>query len=140
MDGSRDLETRADVVRLVDGFYARVRVDAVLGPIFIDVARTDWDAHLPRMYDFWERVLFGTGAFQGNPLGVHRVLARRVALGDREFQQWLALFHETVDGAFRGAQAEEAKARASRIAAVMQYHIAEDAGATISPGGTHQGR
>ena len=56
----KDLSSRADVERLVDAFYVRVRDDRQLGPIFNDVARVDWAVHLPKMYAFWDAVLFGT--------------------------------------------------------------------------------
>jgi hemoglobin len=118
-----DLASRADIVRVVDDFYGRVRADAILGPIFDDVAHTDWERHLPKMYDFWETVLFGAASFTGNPLAVHRDLATQVPLGEREFGRWLSLFHGTVDALFHGPRAEDIKVRASRIAAVMQYHI-----------------
>lgn len=63
---NRDIASRADVVQLVDGFYARVRADEVLGPIFDGIAHA---------------VLFGASGFQGKPLAVHRELATRVPLG-----------------------------------------------------------
>ena len=121
-----DLTDRADVIRLVDAFYARVRVDALLSPIFEDVAGVNWAQHLPRMYDFWDSVMFGRTAFKGNPLVVHRDLARRASLTTAEFDRWLELFHGAVDALFAGPFAEEAKSRASRIAVVMQGHIAGD--------------
>jgi hemoglobin len=121
---THDIISRTDIVRLVDAFYDAVRADALLGPIFDDVARTDWDVHLPRMYDFWETVLFGAGRFQGDPLGVHLTLARKAPLGAVEFRRWLELFHATADALFNGPVADHAKLRASRIAAVMQQHVA----------------
>ena len=127
-----DITSRADIERLVDGFYERVRGDELLGPILDDVAQTDWVRHLPRMYAFWEGVLFGVAGFRGDPLAVHRELARHVPLGDREFGRWLDLFHENVDASFSGPCAEDIKARALRIAAVMQHHIASAPGAVAS--------
>jgi hemoglobin len=121
-----DIASRADIERLVNEFYARVRGDELLGPIFNEVAQTDWARHLPKMYDFWEGVLFGVAGFRGDPLAVHRELAGRVPLGGREFGRWLDLFHERVDTLFSGPCAEGAKARALRIAAVMQHHISSD--------------
>jgi hemoglobin len=118
-----DITSRADIIRLVDTFYDRVRADDVLGAIFDEVARVNWNEHLPKMYDFWQQVLFGTSAFKGNPLAVHRALARQTALADREFGRWVDLFHRTVDDLFSGVMAEEAKLRASRIRTVMQYHV-----------------
>ena len=118
-----DITSLADIQRLVDGFYVRVRADAVLGPIFDDVAHTDWNAHLPKLYDFWQSVLFGASSFRGNPLAVHLALADKVQLGAPEFRRWLDLFSDNVDALFSGPIAEDAKVRASRIAAVMQHHI-----------------
>ncbi len=122
----QDITGRADVERLVDGFYDRVRRDEILGPIFDDIAHTEWAAHLPRMYDFWQTVLFGVDAFHGNPLAVHLLLARRVPLGEHQFGRWLELFHANVDALFSGAMAEEAKRSAERIAGVMRQRIASD--------------
>jgi len=135
-----DLLDRSDIVRLVDAFYDRIRADAMLSPIFDEVARVDWVQHLPRMYDFWDSVLFGTVAFKGNPLAAHRALARRVPLSSTEFTRWLQLFHATVDALFAGPSAADAKSRASRIATVMQHHIAADqAPGTVWPAFTIQG-
>jgi hemoglobin len=129
-----DLTDRADIVRLVDAFYDRVRADAILSPIFDGIARVDWAVHLPKMYDFWESVLFGRAVFKGNPLVVHRELARRAPLTSTEFHRWIQLFHSSVDELFAGSCADEAKLRASRIALVMQHHIAADRAAALSIG------
>ena len=124
MTERHDISSRADIVRMVDTFYDAVRDDAILGPIFDDVARTDWSHHLPKMYAFWETVLFGTPTgFRGNPLAVHLHLATMVPLGAREFDRWLELFPHTGDARFEGPTAEDAKARALRIASVMLHHI-----------------
>ena len=132
-----DITTRADIERLVDAFYQQVRADEILAPIFDDAAHTDWAHHLPKMYDFWETVLFGAPAYRGQPIGIHVELATRVTLGEREFGRWLTLFVATVDAAFLGPQADEAKRRAARIASVMQHHIrsaaAGPAAATVGP-------
>lgn len=121
-----DIAARSDIERLVNRFYERVRGDQLLGPIFDAVAQTDWTRHLPKMYAFWESVLFGVAGFRGNPLAVHRDLATRVPLGDREFGRWLELFHESVDTLFSGPQADEVKRRAAQIATVMQHHMLAD--------------
>ena len=133
MDSTPDLIDRADIVRLVDAFYDRVRADTILSPIFDGVARVDWARHLPTMYDFWESVLFGKVGFKGNPLIVHRDLARRTPLTSVEFDRWLQQFHASVDALFAGPRADEAKVRASRIAVVMLHHIGEDHAKPLPP-------
>ena len=42
------------IERLVRGFYAKVRTDAVLGPIF-EARIRDWEPHLEQMFAFWSR-------------------------------------------------------------------------------------
>jgi hemoglobin len=126
-----DLSSRADIVRLVDDFYDGVRSDDLLGPIFNDIAHVDWSSHLPKMYDFWESVLFGSAQFKGNPLAVHRALAARAPMTAATFERWIALFHATVDALFAGPMADQVKDRAVRIAATMQYHVEADAAAGI---------
>lgn len=59
-----------DIHRLVHRFYARVRQDATLGPIF-EARVTDWDAHLAMLCDFWSALLLGTRRFKGAPIPAH---------------------------------------------------------------------
>ncbi len=118
-----DIGSRSDIICLVDEFYERVRQDDLIGPIFTDIARVDWSKHLPKMYAFWESVLFGVAGFTGNPMLVHYALAQRTPLTSREFDRWIELFHATVDDLFEGPTAEDAKRRASMIAGTMLYHV-----------------
>lgn len=50
--GRPDLTGRADIEILANTFYDKIRGDELLGFIFNDVAKTDWTAHLPKMYAF----------------------------------------------------------------------------------------
>jgi hemoglobin len=77
---------------LVHGFYAKVRGDAVLGPIFNPVIGEDWSAHLARMCDFWSSVMLMSGRYKGNPMAVHM---RLDMVRPEHFDRWLALFGET---------------------------------------------
>ena len=114
-----DLETEADIVRLVDTFYNRVNEDALLRPIFNDVAQVDWAHHLPTMYDFWSSVLLGTSRYKGRPMARHFPLPIKAA----HFQQWLALFRASVDALFTGPKAEEAKMKAQNIGAMFEHRM-----------------
>jgi hemoglobin len=118
-----ELADRGDVMRLVNLFYDRVQADELLGPIFNEVAHVDWATHLLLMYDFWDSVLFSVGTFHGNPLLVHRALARLTPLTGREFDRWVALFEETIDDLFVAAMADHAKECASRIAATLRQNL-----------------
>jgi hemoglobin len=118
-----DISDARDVACLVNVFYDRVRDDRLLGPIFDDVAHVDWATHLPRMYDFWESVLFGTATFKGAPLLVHRALAQQTPLTPTAFERWVTLFLTTVDDLFTGAMADHAKDCARRIAATLEHNL-----------------
>lgn len=111
-----DIETSADVKLLIDTFYSRVREDDVIGYIFNDIAKVDWEKHLPRMYAFWEFLLLGKESYQGNPIEPHRRLHAIEPLTAAHFDRWLTIFTETVDTLFSGLHAEEAKNRAKLIA------------------------
>lgn len=119
----QDLNSRADIQELVKSFYTKVVEDELLGYIFNDVAQVNWDHHLPRMYDFWESILFGTQNFEGNPMDKHIQLSKQTPLTPAHFERWLNLFFETVDENFEGAKATEAKNRARSIAGIMQYKV-----------------
>jgi hemoglobin len=83
-----------DMIRdLVHAFYARVRVDPALGPIFnrhVD----DWDAHLSKLCDFWSSVMLMTGRFRGAPMAVH---AQLPDIRPTHFARWLHLFRQTAE-------------------------------------------
>ena len=122
----KDIETRDDIERLVRCFYEKVVADPVIGHIFTEVVRVNWEKHLPVMYDFWENTLFYTGNYTGNPMQSHKALHRRFPLSKEHFNRWLSLFTSTVDELYEGEKAELAKQRAMSIATIMQIKIIQD--------------
>jgi Truncated hemoglobins len=119
-----DITNRSDIQQLIDSFYTKVRADDTIGYLFNDVAKVNWEQHLPRMYDFWESIIFQTGNFRGNPMTAHMALHQRSPLSKSHFDRWLSLFNQTVDELFEGNNAELAKQRALSIATMMQIKIA----------------
>jgi hemoglobin len=83
---------RAFIDRLVRAFYARVRRDERLGPIFARHIAEDWEPHLEKMTDFWCSVILKTGAYQGRPVPAHLKLKEVI---EDDFDIWLGLFRET---------------------------------------------
>lgn len=118
-----DIAGRPEIENLVNSFYDRVRQDDILGFIFRDIAKTNWDAHLPKMYAFWETVLFGKGGFTGNPLAVHARLTPLTEMGRAQFDRWLAIFRQTVDDLFEGEKANHIKSCAEDMANVIYSRI-----------------
>ncbi len=112
-----DLCTEAEVAELVDAFYARVRGDAILGPVFDDNV-ADWSRHLPKMIDFWSSALRGSKRYRGTPMPVHCALP---GLTHSMFEHWLDLFSETARALSNRALAERAVELSQRIAQSLWY-------------------
>lgn len=77
---------------LVETFYSRVRVHDRLGPVFAG-AIEDWDAHLPKMKDFWSSVAMNTDRYSGKPVPAHQKLS---GVSKEDFKVWLGLFEQTL--------------------------------------------
>jgi len=108
----KDIESPDDVRLLVDEFYSAIREDALLNPLFSDVAQVDWQKHLPKMYAFWNGLILGIPGYDGRPFPPHTVLP----VTREHFQRWLALFHATIDRHFVGPGAKRAKDASASIA------------------------
>jgi hemoglobin len=109
--------TAPDLAALVDRFYARVREDAELGPIF-NGAVGDWPEHLRTLSKFWSSVMLGSGTYKGNPMAVH--LRHIEAITPELFQRWLGLWHEVTSESLPPAAAAALQEKAGRIAESLQ--------------------
>lgn len=118
-----DITNRKDIELLVNTFYEKIRSNSILGYIFDDVAKVDWENHLPKMYSFWASILLGEHSFSGNPMQKHIALSKITEMTNKEFSEWLHLFTVTVDELFIGEKADEAKLRAGNIARLMLHNI-----------------
>ena len=121
-----DIENREDVKLLINTFYDKVKQNDTIGYIFNDIAKVNWDKHLPVMYDFWESILFFTASYTGNPMTVHGHIHRMAKFTTEHFNEWLKIFALTVDELFEGEKAELAKQRAISIATVMQIKFVHE--------------
>jgi hemoglobin len=119
----KDIESKEDIHLLVNNFYEKVKADETIAYIFKDIAKVNWEKHLPVMYSFWENTLFYTGTYEGNPMELHKHLHRLMPLTTEHFKQWIKLFNNSVDELFEGKNASLAKQRAKSIATVMQVKI-----------------
>lgn len=109
--------TTESITTLVHEFYAGVRADAELGPVFDAAIGNNWDPHLARMVDFWSTVMLGSRNFQGNVYGKHMLLN---GITPQHFQRWLQLFVAATRRLFAPADADEFQIVARRIAASLQ--------------------
>ena len=120
-----DIKTTQDIQLLVDTFYDKVKTSEI-GFFFNDVVNVNWEKHLPKMYIFWESVLFATTKFEGNPMGAHFPFNEKVAMEKHHFNTWLKLWKETINELFSGEMAESAKNKAENIANLMSYKMEMD--------------
>lgn len=105
---------------LVHGFYARVRADAVLGPIF-DAEIDDWPLHLEKMCAFWSSVTLMSGRYKGRPMAAH---AKIPHIARPHFERWLELFREATREFCTSPAAWLFIDRAEHIAESLQLGIA----------------
>ena len=117
------LESREDIEFLVNTFYKKVAKDETIGFFFTDVAKVNWDLHLPKMYAFWESLLFGQASYKGYPMAMHFPVNEKVAIEKPHFAHWIKLWTETVEENFEGEKAEAAVYKASNIANLMAYKM-----------------
>ncbi|PWS28323.1 sec-independent protein translocase TatC [Pedobacter yonginense] len=118
-----DIENRADIITLVNAFYQKVQQNLTIGPIFTEVVQVDWSHHLPKMYDFWESILFGKAIYKGNPMLTHFAVNQKASLKQEEFNTWKLIFFNTVDELFEGENAQIIKQKAQSIADLMHFKI-----------------
>jgi hemoglobin len=118
-----DLDTRSQVHDAVVRFYREIVFDDVLGPVFEEVAEVDWSVHIPKLIDFWCRVLLGEPGYDGYLLHAHAAVHDMETFRPEFFERWLRLFIETVDDGWEGPFADKAKAHARHVAAVLARRL-----------------
>lgn len=112
---------------LVETFYARVRADAALGPVFDD-AIADWPEHLEKLAAFWHSVMLTSGRYKGQPVPAH--LRHQDRISPELFDRWLALWNETTAEVMPPEAAAAMQAKAARIAESLKLAL------FFKPGGT----
>lgn len=125
---TKRIESREDVDFLVRRFYEQVRTHGQLGPIFNEIVQ-DWEIHLTHLSDFWEMILLQTGPGAGkfNPTRIHREVDEKVnySIDQVHFENWLELWHATINHYFQGDVASYAKEHARRMAQMLFIRIWE---------------
>ena len=101
------------LARLVNRFYAAVRADAMIGPLFND-AIDDWPHHLEKLAAFWSSLMLSSGRYKGMPMAAH--LKHRARITPAMFDRWLVLWSEATEAEMPPAAAQSMQAKAARIA------------------------
>lgn len=119
----------AMIERLVRSFYARVRSDDVLGPIFASKI-DDWEPHLQKMCAFWSSVALMSGRYHGQAMSKHLPLP----IDGVHFDRWQALFARTARDVCLPAIAEHFILLAGRVGQSLERGIAESNGVVLNKG------
>lgn len=114
-----DITSLADIKLLVDTFYSKIREDDMLGIIFNQNIQDRWPQHLEKMYKFWQTILLEEYTYDGRPFPPHAHLP----ISKVHFDQWLALFEQTVFSLFEGEKANEALWRAKKMAVMFESKL-----------------
>jgi hemoglobin len=110
---------RRDINRVVEKFYARVRQDPELSPIFGNHV-TDWSPHEAKIAGFWANAILGDRSYSGNPMQVH------MAAGDvrpEHFETWLSLFDQVISEELTPEVAVAWSALAHRIGQGLRFGL-----------------
>ena len=79
--------------RVIDEFYARVRADAELGPIFDSIIGQRWGPHIARIMAFWRTATrLGSGYKGRDFMPAH---LRHLSIRAEQLPRWLTLFRAT---------------------------------------------
>ncbi len=117
---SPDLPTEAELEQVIPAFYARVRQDSMIGPLF-NAAIDDWDHHLARLVEFWSSVMLSSRRYKGNPMMAH--LRHRTEMDPEMFGRWLQLWAEVTDAHLSAEAAAAMQEKAGMIAQSLQYGL-----------------
>lgn len=78
---------------LVATFYARVRQDPLLGPVFTDILGGNWDAHLEKVSAFWRHATRLDRSYEGRDfIPAH---TKHSQIQGSLMPRWLSLFRKT---------------------------------------------
>jgi hemoglobin len=105
---------------LVETFYARVRQDPLIGPVF-NGAISDWPEHLVKLQAFWSSVMLTSGRYKGQPVPAH--VRHGDAISPASFERWLGLWQQTTEQLFEPELAALLQEKAERIAESLSLAI-----------------
>jgi hemoglobin len=113
MKMKNDITTYEDCLLLIRKFYDKLLTDDTIAHFFVGL---DLEEHIPRVADFWAFLLIDKPGYNNNMMTAHA----KLELKEKDFERWLALFHETINEHFVGEKAELAKQRSTLIAWTMR--------------------
>lgn len=115
-----DRITDESISVLIHSFYAKVRSDSELGPVFYAAIGDNWDAHLSKMSDFWGAAMRISSRYRGDMLAAHR---RVKGIHPALIGRWLDLFEQTAAEHFSAGPCAALCDRAQKTAYNLQLAL-----------------
>jgi hemoglobin len=106
--------TKQLIQNIVLAFYAKVRSDEELGPIFLNAIGDDWDAHIERIISFWLTATRLDRGYDGRRFMSAHLKHRSIR--PQHLPRWLKLFRETLEEQCSSQQAASLMDIATRMA------------------------
>jgi hemoglobin len=119
----QDLNSRAQIHDLVVRFYREIVFDDLLEPVFAEVAEVDWSLHIPKLIDYWCRVILRQPGYDGYILEAHQHVHELEALEVEHFDRWYGLWTQTIDAHWAGPLANVAKEHATRKGSTLARRL-----------------
>lgn len=104
-------------------FYARVRVDKTLAPIFFASIPNEpdlWATHEAKIGRFWRSAILFERSYDGNPQRAH---AKNGQVAPEHFEIWLGLFDQVLSENLTPEQAAAWSGLAHRIGAGLRMGV-----------------
>jgi hemoglobin len=109
----------ADIRAVVRRFYAKVRTDPALAPVFAAHV-ADWPAHEEKITRFWCNAILHQRGYDGNPMQVHQSAGN---IRPTHFARWLAAFDQALAEELPPEAAESWSRLAHRIGRGLQLGL-----------------
>ena len=117
--------TAEEIDIVVTAFYARVREDETLAPVFFQSLPPEpeiWVAHEDKIAAFWRNAILFERSYDGNPQKVH---AARDAIEPEHFAVWLTLFDQVLKEKLSPELAESWSMLAHRIGRGLKMGVVQ---------------
>lgn len=113
--------TKAHIEQLVTHFYQRVQKDDLLGPVFNDIAKVDWEHHIPLLCQFWNSIMLKTHEYHGSAYMKHVLIGQQTDIQETHFTRWLKLFRQEAKKHLPAQAAAEIIQRAELIGNSLKF-------------------
>jgi hemoglobin len=94
-DADMDKLSGALVERVLVAFYARIRADERLGPVFKEIIGDDWVPHMRKIVSFWASALRLSREYRGADFMSAHLKHRTIEAA--QLPIWIELFERTLD-------------------------------------------